>query len=165
MATESHIEGIVDTHTQAPPKAVTRNENEREGILASSRPQSVDVIQQQYVSPQSNMVTSMKVPPIMPEGDDAPRVTPLHQVNENPTWINCPNCQRRTKTKITKEDTSMQMVAGILLCLFCICLACAPCLCGWCQNTHIHCSSCGTRIATIPHDGPMQLAPIAMGRE
>ncbi|OTA53184.1 hypothetical protein K449DRAFT_440226 [Hypoxylon sp. EC38] len=42
MATESHIEGIIDTQAQAPPKAVTRNENEREGIVASSQPQSVD---------------------------------------------------------------------------------------------------------------------------
>ncbi|KAI0108787.1 hypothetical protein F4776DRAFT_667926 [Hypoxylon sp. NC0597] len=115
MATESQIEGIVDTHAQPPsmlqvaPKAVTRNENEREGIVASTQPQSVDIIQQKYASPQSNMVTNLEVPPIIPEGDDAPIVTPLYQVNEYSTWINCPHCQRRTKTKIIKEDTLMQV--------------------------------------------------------
>ncbi|KAI1407948.1 hypothetical protein F5Y13DRAFT_115371 [Hypoxylon sp. FL1857] len=161
MTEEPQVEGIVDADVQSSPpprpapKVVTRDKNEREGIVVHNQPKLANIIQEEY---------SSNVPPIIVE-PDAPHVTPLHQLNEFPTWIDCPYCKKRTMTKITKEDTSMQMVVGLVLCLFCVCLACAPCLCGWFQNTHIHCSSCGARIATIPHDGPIQLAPITVNQQ
>jgi hypothetical protein len=84
-------------------------------------------------------------------------VTPLGSLGEGPALIDCPHCHRRAMTKTDKEGTSMQMIAGAICCLFCICLTCVPCLAGWCENVNIHCSACGKRVATIPHDGTIQV--------
>lgn len=35
-------------------------------------------------------------------------VTPLPQLTENPTWIDCPYCNQRTKTLVTSEAGSAQ---------------------------------------------------------
>ncbi|KAI1759689.1 hypothetical protein GGR53DRAFT_512858 [Hypoxylon sp. FL1150] len=93
-------------------------------------------------------------------GQNAPMVTPLHMLTENPTMIDCPFCRQRAMTRVTKEGTSTQTLAGVVLCLFCVCLACLPCVAGWCENVNIFCSSCSNRVATIPHDGPLMLAPV-----
>lgn len=84
-------------------------------------------------------------------------VVPLSRLTETPAMIDCPFCHRRAMTKTNKEGTPMQILAGAVLCIFCICLACVPCLAGWCEDTHIHCSLCGKKVATIPHDGTIQV--------
>ncbi|MCJ1233244.1 hypothetical protein MMC14_001199 [Varicellaria rhodocarpa] len=33
-------------------------------------------------------------------------VTPLERLGETPEWIDCPFCQRRTRTMVTKEDST-----------------------------------------------------------
>ncbi|XXH02039.1 hypothetical protein Hte_008404 [Hypoxylon texense] len=114
--------------------------------------------------------TSKKSMKDTPKGDKKPQasagsnvrvVMPLHLLTEDPAWINCPFCRHRTKTRTTRQGTSTQTLAGAVLCIFCICLACVPCAAGWCENVHIFCSSCNTRVATIPHDGPIQVVPVA----
>ncbi|OHF01195.1 hypothetical protein CORC01_03510 [Colletotrichum orchidophilum] len=84
-------------------------------------------------------------------------VTPLHMLGDGPQWIDCPFCNQRTQTVITKEGTAMQMVAGALCCLFCVCLACVPCIAGWCENMHYSCARCKNRVATRPYDGTIQV--------
>jgi hypothetical protein len=39
----------------------------------------------------------------------APGVVPLNQLGEQPQWIDCPFCQRRTVTRLSTEGTPMQM--------------------------------------------------------
>ncbi|KAH0419735.1 hypothetical protein CcaCcLH18_14307 [Colletotrichum camelliae] len=85
-----------------------------------------------------------------------PTVTPLHALGDTPQPIDCPFCKKRTQTTITKEGTSMQMVAGILCCLLCVCLTCVPCIAGWCEDVHYACSSCHKRVATRPYNGTIQ---------
>ncbi|KAI0838523.1 hypothetical protein F5Y06DRAFT_48470 [Hypoxylon sp. FL0890] len=161
MSGKPQTEGIIDTHVspssslQPAPPLVTRNENGREGIVVSNQPQLADLIKEEY---------SSHVPPVTVVPDPPP-VTPLHLLPPEPTWIDCPYCKKQAMTKITTEGSSMQMAMGLVLCLFCICLACAPCMCGCFENTHIHCSNCNTRVATIPHDGPIQVAPIVNGQQ
>lgn len=38
---------------------------------------------------------------------EAHRVTPLDHLGQEPEWIDCPWCQRMTKTRVTKEDSDM----------------------------------------------------------
>jgi DNA-directed RNA polymerase subunit RPC12/RpoP len=83
-------------------------------------------------------------------------VTPLHMLSDKPSQIDCPFCEKRTMVKIHKVGTSMQAVVGVILCLFCIFLACLPCLCGMFENTEYFCSNCNQKVAQRPHDGPIQ---------
>lgn len=64
-------------------------------------------------------------------------------------------------TRVAKEDSSMTMVAGGLLCLVCICLTCLPCMLGWCQNIDHYCSACGKQLTHKPHDGIVQVTEAA----
>ncbi|KAI6080657.1 hypothetical protein F4821DRAFT_265677 [Hypoxylon rubiginosum] len=107
----------------------------------------------------SNVLSDDKGPQIS-TGPNPPVITPLHMLTEKPTRIECPFCRQRAMTRVTKEGTSTQTLAGVVLCLFCVCLACLPCVGGWCENVNIFCSSCNNRVATIPHDGPLSLAPV-----
>lgn len=45
-------------------------------------------------------------------------------------------------------DGRICRVLGGVLCLFCVCLACVPCLAGWCEDTHYSCTTCNRRVAT-----------------
>ncbi|KAH9227930.1 hypothetical protein K456DRAFT_1765521 [Colletotrichum gloeosporioides 23] len=84
-------------------------------------------------------------------------VTPLHMLGDKPQPIDCPFCMRRTMTIVDTEGTSMQMLAGALCCLLCVCLTCVPCIAGWCEDTHYSCGNCHKRVATRPYDGPIQV--------
>ncbi|KAI1771049.1 hypothetical protein F4818DRAFT_430967 [Hypoxylon cercidicola] len=110
-------------------------------------------------APNSNTPNDGKGPRIS-VGPNAPVVTPLHMLTEHPTYIDCPFCRQCTMTRTTREGTSTQTLAGVVLCCICVCLACLPCIGGWCENVNIFCSSCNSRVATLPHDGPIQLAPV-----
>ena len=39
----------------------------------------------------------------------APRVVPLNQLGSEPQWIDCPFCHQRTKTRLHKDGSPMQM--------------------------------------------------------
>ncbi|KAK1505126.1 hypothetical protein CABS01_08904 [Colletotrichum abscissum] len=95
-------------------------------------------------------------PTITPLANPA-TVTPLHMLGDEPQWIDCPFCKQRTQTVIAKEGTAMQMVAGALCCLLCICLTCVPCIAGWCEDMHYTCSNCKNKVATRPYDGTIQV--------
>ncbi|KAG8163417.1 hypothetical protein KVR01_006714 [Diaporthe batatas] len=94
----------------------------------------------------------MEMPPIVSEPEPQ-MVTPLSRLTAKPTFIDCPFCLQRTQTNVSTEGTSMQTIAAALCCLFCLCTVCLPYLCHWFEDTHIYCSRCKARVATIPHDG------------
>ncbi|KAH9903980.1 hypothetical protein F4778DRAFT_733492 [Xylariomycetidae sp. FL2044] len=104
-----------------------------------------------------------KEPPMNPEGADPPvaaMVTRIEMLTDQPAFIDCPFCHQRAKTTIQKEGTSMQVVAGVLCCLLCVCLTCVPCLAGWFEETYINCSHCHRTVAMIPSDGgPVRVMP------
>ncbi|KHN98743.1 LPS-induced tumor necrosis factor alpha factor [Metarhizium album ARSEF 1941] len=89
-------------------------------------------------------------------------VIPLNQLGNQPQWIDCPFCRQRTMTTVQREGTSMQILVGALLCLFCVCLTCVPCLAGWFEDTHYRCSNCKNVVAIRRHDGPIEVYGPAM---
>lgn len=90
-------------------------------------------------------------------------VVPLEHLDNNPQWIDCPWCQKRTHTRVEKEGSSMQVLTGVVLCLLCVCLACLPCIAGWFEDTHQFCSNCGKKVATRTHEGNLQVFRPAAG--
>ncbi|EFY93159.1 hypothetical protein J3459_011824 [Metarhizium acridum] len=84
-------------------------------------------------------------------------VIPLNQLSDQPQWIDCPFCHQRTTTTVQREGTSMQIIVGALLCLFCICLTCVPCLAGWFEDTQYRCSQCKNMVAIGRYDGPIEV--------
>ncbi|KAI0890981.1 hypothetical protein F4806DRAFT_338909 [Annulohypoxylon nitens] len=124
------------------------HEAQQNGVTGADQLEVENFIQDEN----KNLSGSTKQPnePIIIREKDPPKVTPLKNLTETPAWIDCPFCNKRAMTRASKEGTTMQTVVGCLLCLCCVCLACLPCMCGWLQNTHIYCTSCSIRIATIP---------------
>lgn len=98
----------------------------------------------------------MEMPPIVSEPEPQ-MVTPLSRLTATPTFIDCPFCLQRAQTNVSTEGTSMQTIAAALCCLFCVCAVCVPYLCHWFEDTHIYCSRCKARVATIPHDGHIHI--------
>lgn len=98
----------------------------------------------------------MEMPPIVSEPEPQ-MVTPLSRLTATPTFIDCPFCLQRAQTNVSTEGTSMQTMAAALCCLFCICAVCLPYVCHWFEDTHIYCSRCKARVATIPHDGHIHI--------
>ncbi|KAJ0104144.1 hypothetical protein J7T55_000495 [Diaporthe amygdali] len=98
----------------------------------------------------------MEMPPIYAEPEPQ-MVTPLSRLTATPTYIDCPFCMQRAQTNVSKEGTSMQTMAAALCCLFCVCAVCVPYMCHWFEDTHIYCSRCKARVATIPHDGHINI--------
>ncbi|KAK0710295.1 hypothetical protein B0T26DRAFT_679588 [Lasiosphaeria miniovina] len=95
--------------------------------------------------------------PMAPGNAAVAAVTPLHLLGDYPQSIDCPFCHQRTQTRVEKVGTPMQMVAGVLCCLFCVCLACVPCMAGWFEETHYFCMSCKQRVAMRPDSGAIQV--------
>ncbi|KAK4187728.1 hypothetical protein QBC35DRAFT_221251 [Podospora australis] len=80
-------------------------------------------------------------------------VTPITQMGEQTQLIDCPFCLKRTKIRVHKEGTAMQVVTGVLCCLLCVCLACVPCLAHWFENTEYYCATCNKKLAEETDDG------------
>lgn len=76
------------THDNAPNAAATEN-----------HPPSYD---QARVAPTGQ-------PPVMAQGQVPMTVTPLNQLTDNPTYIDCPFCHKRAKTIVNKEGGGMQL--------------------------------------------------------
>ncbi|CEJ93692.1 hypothetical protein VHEMI09265 [[Torrubiella] hemipterigena] len=93
---------------------------------------------------------------------------PLHMLADGPQWIDCPFCHHQSQTVVTKRGTDMQTIAGVVLCCFCVCLACLPCIAGWCEDREYRCSHCKNLVAVHPDGGVMQIytpagpAPVAV---
>ncbi|CAM1506124.1 Fc.00g057650.m01.CDS01 [Cosmosporella sp. VM-42] len=98
----------------------------------------------------------MNMNPTITQLADPKRVTPLDQLGDEPQWIDCHFCKRRTKTKVEKEGDTMQCIAGLVLCMICVCLAPLPCIQGWFTNTSWSCASCRHKVAYRPHDGQIE---------
>ncbi|KAI3336677.1 hypothetical protein HD806DRAFT_14223 [Xylariaceae sp. AK1471] len=166
MAETQQTEGITDApkHDAPEQSEPARNLNDKAGhgldqegpAPPTSMPPSM--IQEETIN-HSNTPVADNVPQVVIEGN--PRmVTPLHKLTSEPAWIDCPLCNRTTKTRITKEGSSEQTLAAALCCIFCICLTCLPCVAGWCENIHIWCTGCGRKVAMIPHDGPIKVLAV-----
>lgn len=84
------------------------------------------------------------------------KVTPLHMLHKKPGYIDCPFCRKRSITSVSKIGTSMQTLAGVVLCLLCVCLTCLPCWAGWFENIEHRCANCGNLVLRRLHDGPME---------
>ncbi|KAI3392095.1 hypothetical protein diail_6201, partial [Diaporthe ilicicola] len=95
--------------------------------------------------------------PSVPEKPEPQVVTPMSMLTATPAYIDCPFCLRRAQTTVSIEGTSMQNIAAALCCLLCVCAVCLPYMCHWCEDTHIYCSRCKARVATIPHEGHRQI--------
>ncbi|QPG94628.1 hypothetical protein C2857_006576 [Epichloe festucae Fl1] len=125
---------------------------------AQSPPQQTpqQTLQQTPLPPSYNQA---KAPPQGQTDQNAPPATviPLHQLNDQPQWIDCPFCHKRTTTVVQREGNSMQYVVGAVLCLVCVCLTCVPCLAGWFEDTEYRCSSCKNLVAFRRNDGPMEI--------
>lgn len=80
-------------------------------------------------------------------------ITPLNQIGERTQWIQCPFCLQTSKIQVRKEGSTMQVVAGVLCCLLCVCLACVPCLAHWFEDTEYRCATCHKIVATENYDG------------
>ncbi|KAH9836895.1 LPS-induced tumor necrosis factor alpha factor [Teratosphaeria destructans] len=91
-------------------------------------------------------------PSQQPMTSTAPPVTPLNLLRDSEAWIDCPFCQRRTRTRIDKVDSGMTYVLGLLLCLICICAACIPCIAHWCADIDHYCGDCGQRVASMKYN-------------
>ncbi|KAI1737132.1 hypothetical protein F4680DRAFT_221498 [Xylaria scruposa] len=167
MAETQQTEGIIDVQkSDAPAQSeATKTPDEKAGghglnpdgpAPPTSLPPSM--IQEENTKHLS-VLPAANVPQVVVEGN--PRmVTPLERLTPQEAWIDCPFCQHTTKTRITKEGDSQQTLASVICCLICLPLACIPCIAGWCENTHIFCTRCGRKVATIPHDGPIQVVPV-----
>ncbi|KAL2018444.1 hypothetical protein VTK56DRAFT_863 [Thermocarpiscus australiensis] len=148
---EGQVQGVADTH----------HPQEIETAPPAYAPHPMTVPEQQDAHPSvplkdlpASLIAESKPSPAAPPGPQpAQGVTPLNQLGDHPQWIDCPFCQRRTMTRVNKEGTPMQIVAGALLCLFCVCLACVPCVAGWFEETNYFCAECHNKVAKKPDGG------------
>ncbi|KAI0196868.1 hypothetical protein F4808DRAFT_302766 [Astrocystis sublimbata] len=140
----------------APPRANNMiTDEDGENQIGPAPPVSVPPTMVDPIDPVSAPV-ARNVPKVVEEQN--PRmVTPLHKLTDSPTYIDCPFCHRRAMTRVSKEGDDMQCIASVLCCLICICLACLPHAAGWCENANIFCTSCGNKVAVVPHDGAVQV--------
>ncbi|KAH6843481.1 hypothetical protein B0I37DRAFT_218520 [Chaetomium sp. MPI-CAGE-AT-0009] len=133
---------------------------------AVGEPEDANQVPQQ-AAPVKEMPTDLNAQQPQPMAPLTPQqpvlgVIPLNQLGEQPQWIDCPFCHRRTMTRLNKEGTSMQIVAGVLCCLLCVCLACVPCMAGWFEETYYFCSQCNNKVATRTDSGLLVVhAPVA----
>ncbi|KAG7285694.1 hypothetical protein NEMBOFW57_007987 [Staphylotrichum longicolle] len=104
----------------------------------------------------TNLSAPTKQLPMSPQ-QPVPTVTPLNMLGDRPQWIDCPFCQRRTMTRLNTEGTSMQIVAGVLCCLLCVCLTCVPCLAHWFEETTYFCSQCNNKVAMRSENGQISV--------
>ncbi|AEO63758.1 765d9350-c5c3-45d8-8a6d-b886477d322e [Thermothielavioides terrestris] len=132
------------------PSSAAATEPQDAGHAANQAPEPLKGLPADPNTAQQQVPASAAVPPA-----PAQVATPLDQLGDSPQWIDCPFCHRRTLTRVSKEGTSMQILAGILCCLFCVCLACVPCLAGWFEETIYVCTQCNKKVATRPVSGPI----------
>ncbi|KAI1175535.1 hypothetical protein F4777DRAFT_321626 [Nemania sp. FL0916] len=166
MAESHHAEGVITVDSREEKGPTHHNANQTAGEITKHEgpapPTSLPpaLIQEEYVAPAAAPIAD-NIPQVV-EVPNPPDVTPLQHLTEEPTYIDCPFCNRRALTRITKEGDSQQSLASLVCCLICLCFACLPQLAGWCENVHVWCTACGRKVAMIPHNGgPVQLAPRA----
>jgi len=168
---------MASTEAVSPPAYTTANQRDAETVEAvqpqpsNAFPSHLIVDETQFTktaTPNSNPVQVETAQPNQTTNIQAlgapPRVRLLNQLREEPEFIDCPFCQKMTKTRVNKEATTMTTIAGIFCCLLCICAACVPCLFGWCHDTDHYCTNCNAKVAHLPHDGVIQVfSPVATG--
>ena len=82
---------------------------------SAEEPQDANHLPNQPPAPVKEMPTDLSTPqkssPMAPGAPQPPvlGVTPLDQLGQQPQWIDCPFCQRRTMTRVNKDGTPMQM--------------------------------------------------------
>ncbi|KAK4168363.1 hypothetical protein QBC43DRAFT_117278 [Cladorrhinum sp. PSN259] len=171
QATAPQEMGVMSSSTPPPP-SYTPNEkfapapSQQQGAAYSSSPAFAAV--PGVAQPQQAHIITSEQPkpnPVLPANPtqanmipiEASVATPLNMLGHAPQWIDCPFCQKRTRTRVRKDGTPMQLIAGALCCLFCICLTCVPCIAGWFEEVHYYCTGCNNQVAMRPDSGPMQI--------
>ncbi|KAI1803236.1 hypothetical protein F4811DRAFT_526003 [Daldinia bambusicola] len=157
-------EGVMDTQIQVPPPVraapqpeLTQSEKKQDAIQACDPAPISSLIVEEPSRPPNMEERKNNRPLRIVQERDHPMVTPLEQLDENIHWIDCPSCRKRTKTTVSKEGGTMQIVVGILLCSVCPCLACLPCMGHWFENIRVSCSACKVHIANISPTGQVQV--------
>ena len=87
-------------------------------------------------------------------------VARLDSLGDTPQDIDCPYCQRQTRTRVEQHASTMTILAGVLVGLFCICLAWIPCAAHFAYDKEWYCGSCGAKLAYRQHESsPVVLHP------
>ncbi|KAH7160403.1 hypothetical protein B0J13DRAFT_644026 [Dactylonectria estremocensis] len=73
-------------------------------------------------------------------------VTPLHMLGDQPESIDCPFCQRQTKTVVKKKPSNATHIQAVLLLMTTVCGAVAPYLGRWSFDIEQHCGECKNRV-------------------
>ncbi|KAH7136347.1 hypothetical protein EDB81DRAFT_858436 [Dactylonectria macrodidyma] len=74
-------------------------------------------------------------------------VTPLHMLGDQPESIDCPFCERQTKTVVKKKPSNATHIQAVLLLMTTVCGAAAPYLGRWSFDIEQHCGECKNRVA------------------
>lgn len=100
-------------------------------------------------------------PPMNPTGSKkTTMVVPLHLMGDEPEWVDCPFCKKRSKTRVVREGRKRQCLAGTALCLACCPLLALPYCLHWFERREWFCSSCNSQIAVRIQDGELKLLPV-----
>ncbi|KAI0179657.1 hypothetical protein GGR52DRAFT_208119 [Hypoxylon sp. FL1284] len=157
--------GVSEPTPTPTPAPTSATQAQQDGATSDKQPPTAELNHQETLTmfnqqaPVSKASGGSKELQVYRRVDAPPMVTPLHLLSDEPALIDCPFCKQRAMTRIATEGSSTQTLAGVVLCMLCICLACLPCVAGCCENVHIFCTSCNNRVATILHDAPIMVAP------
>ncbi|KAI1164146.1 hypothetical protein F5B18DRAFT_261767 [Nemania serpens] len=120
MAQNAQNLEIASAEIQPPPPAYTdgkQTSSEQDNVhKGGPAPAISPAISPAHLIQQENAegYVSQNTPQIAREGDQR-RVTPLAGLTSETTWIDCPHCHSRAKTRIDTEGTGAQINSGIYL--------------------------------------------------
>ncbi|KAI1117715.1 hypothetical protein F5Y14DRAFT_321150 [Nemania sp. NC0429] len=158
MSQNAQSQEISLAEIQRPPPAYTEGNQTlaHQDIISKDGPAPVELPAHITQDGNPGGYVSHSKPQATSEGDQR-MVTPLTALTAAPTWIDCPFCHTRARTKTEEEGQGAQMCCGFVLCLIFLPLACIPCLFHLFEKTVVSCSACNRAVATIHHEGPIEL--------
>ncbi|KAJ5628156.1 LITAF-like zinc finger domain-containing protein, partial [Penicillium lividum] len=82
----------------------------------------------------------------------ASMVVPLHLLDKQPAYIDCPFCENLAETSLMEINSGSTRVTSVLCCLICPFLICLPSEAGMFIDYDHYCTKCGKRVAHKSHD-------------
>ncbi|KAH8734098.1 hypothetical protein BGZ61DRAFT_343873 [Ilyonectria robusta] len=79
-----------------------------------------------------------------------PTVSPLHLLGDQPDLIDCPFCERQTKTTVKKKPSNATHIQAVLLLMTTVCGAVAPYVGSWSYDIEQFCGECRNRVTYRP---------------
>ncbi|KPI40095.1 uncharacterized protein AB675_11566 [Cyphellophora attinorum] len=157
--------------TYAPNYAPTPQQSQPQGVqsMTYSSPDQINQQQQhnepssytneKAVQPSQSQTQQPQAPPSYgyQQAPIVSGVTPLNQLDEFETTVDCPYCHYRARTRIVKDSSAITILVGIGIGCFCICLSCLPCILHWFPDVHHYCSNCNKRLATVKQSGGIKV--------